>query len=163
MLQQALVEEYTAFFVAHTSLNTNERLWKAIDELREQDETHFERLIKEVSGEVLAVWREKRTAWKGRYFQPSDLMEMRTEVARRLEKRDGKPPIEAELAEFCSREDLLKQGRDAGLPPQEFVKFKLLVTEPGLKYREYGTRLGISASHVSVLKTRIKKTLRPTG
>jgi hypothetical protein len=165
-VQQALVEQFTAFFVAHTSLHRNKRLWKAINELKEQNETYFERLIKEVSGEVLAVWREKRTGWKGRYFQPSDLMEMRTEVVRRLEKRNSKPPIEAELAEFLSHEELqglLKQGREAGLPPQEFELYKLLVTEPGLKNREYGTRLGISANHVSVLKTRIKKTLRPSG
>ena len=51
-LQQALVEQFTAFFVVHTSLHTNKRLRKAIDELREQNETHFERLIKEVSGEA---------------------------------------------------------------------------------------------------------------
>ena len=160
IVQQTLVEQFTAFFVVHTSLHTNKRLGKVIDELREQNETPFERLIKEVSGEVLAVWQEKRAAWKGKYFQQADLMEMRNEVARRLEKRDSQPPAEEELAGFASREELLKLARDAGLPPQEFELYKLLITEPGLKYREYGARLGISANHVGVLKTRIKNTLR---
>ena len=54
-VKQALVEQFTAYFVAHTSLHTNKRLYRAIDELKEQDETHFERLVKEVSGEVMAV------------------------------------------------------------------------------------------------------------
>ena len=162
-VQQTLVEQFTAYFVVYTSLHTNKRLRKVIDELREQNETRFERLITEVSGEVLAVWQEKRAAWKGKYFQQADLMEMRNEVVRRLEKRDSQPPVEEELAGFASREELLKQARDAGLPPQEFELYKLLITEPGLKYREYGVRLGISASHVGVLKTRIKNTLRAAG
>jgi len=63
------------------------------------------------------------------------------------------------LAGFASREELLKLARDAGLPPQKFELYKLLITEPGLKYREYGARLEISANHVGVLKTRIKNTL----
>ena len=162
-VQQTLVEQFTAYFVAYTSLHTNKRLRKVIDELTEQNETLFERIIKEVSGEVLAVWQEKRTAWKGKYFQQADLMEMRNEVARRLEKRDNQPPAEEELARFASSEELLKLARDAGLTPQEFELYKLLITEPGLKYKEYCARLGISANHVGVLKTRIKNTLRAAG
>jgi len=159
-VQQTLVEQFTAYFVAYTSLHTNKRLRKVIDKLREQNETCFERLIKEVSGEVLAVWQEKRAAWEGKYFQQADLMEMRNEVVRRIEKRDTQTRAEEEVAGFANREELLKLARDAGLPPQELELYKLLITEPGLKYREYGARLGISASHVGVLKTRIKNTLR---
>jgi hypothetical protein len=70
-----------------------------------------------------------------------------------------KTPYARELAEFADREALLKRGRDAGLPPQEFELFKLLITRPGLKNKEYGTQLGITANHVGVLKSRIKKTL----
>lgn len=61
-VQQALVEQFTAFFIAYTSLHTNKRLRKVIDEFREPDESRFERLIKEVSGEVLSVWCEQRAA-----------------------------------------------------------------------------------------------------
>jgi hypothetical protein len=68
-------------------------------------------------------------------------------------------PSEHEFAEFADREALVKLGRDAGLPPQEFELYKLLIANPNLKNREHGALLGISANHVGVLKSRIKKTL----
>jgi|SRR5215216_1112981 len=70
-----------------------------------------------------------------------------------------KTPYERELAEFIDREVLLKRGRDAGLTPQEFELYKALIDNPGLKNKEYGAQLGITANHVGVLKSRIKKTL----
>ncbi len=161
-VKQALVEQFTAYFVVHTSLHTNKRLWKAMDELKEQDETHFERLIKEVSGEVMVVWREKRTARKDGYFQQSDLMEMRTEIARRLEKKIA-PPQEVELAAFADREKLLKRARDAGLTAREHEVFKLFTENPGIKYREIADKLGISVGAVGKIKSRIKKALAETG
>ncbi len=161
-VKQALVEQFTAYFVVHTSLHTNKRLWKAMDELKEQDETHFERLIKEASGEVLAVWREKRPAWKGKYFQQSDLMEMRTEIARRLEKKIASPQ-EIELAAFADKEKLLKRARDAGLTAREHEVFKLFTENPGIKYREVADKLGISVGAVGKIKSRIKQALAETA
>jgi DNA-directed RNA polymerase specialized sigma24 family protein len=159
-VQQTLVEQFTAYFVVHTSLHTNKRLGKVIDKLREQNETRFERLIKEVSGEVLAVWQEKRAAWKGEYFQQADLMEMRNEVVRRLEKRESKPPLEVELATFADHEKLLKQAKAAGLPPREYELFNLRVVEnPGMSLREAAQRMGIAEGTAKSLWSRIKKTL----
>jgi hypothetical protein len=135
------VEQFTAYFVAHTSLHTNKRLYGAIDELKEQDETHFERLVKEVSGEVMAVWREKRAARKDMYFQQSDMMEMRTEIARRLETRIA-PPQKVDLAASADTEKLLKQAKDAGLTAREHEVFKLFTENPGIKYREVADKLG---------------------
>ncbi len=161
-VKQALVEQFTAYFVIHTSLHTNKRLWKAMDELKEQDETHFERLVKEVSGEVMSVWREKRAARKDGYFQQSDMMEMRTEIARRLEKKIA-PPQEVELAAFADKEKLLKRARDAGLTAREHEVFKLFTENPGIKYREVADKLGISVGAVGKIKSRIKKALTETG
>ena len=160
-VKQALVEQFTANFVVHTSLHTNKRLWKVIDELKEQDETHFERLVKEASLEILAVWREKREAWKGKYFQQSDLMEMRTEIARRLEKKIV-PPQEVELVAFADKEKLLKRAKDVGLTAREHEVFKLFTENPGIKYREVANKLGISVSAVGKIKSRIKKALAET-
>ena len=161
-VKQALVEQFTAYFVAHTSLHTNKRLYGAIDELKEQDETHFERLVKEVSGEVMAVWREKRAARKDMYFHQSDMMEMRTEIARRLETRIA-PPQKVELAAFADTEKLLKQAKDAGLTSREHEVFKLFTENPGIKYREVADKLGISVGAVGKIKSRIKKALAETA
>jgi hypothetical protein len=159
---EELSKVLSAIVATRISLHRNQRLRVAIDELREHSEDksakreRFEQLLNELQGQVLEIWAETE-------HPLGSLSEIRTESARRLEKRDSQPPAEQELAGFVSREELLKQGRDAGLPPQEFELYKLLITEPGLKYREYGARLGISASHVGVLKTRIKNTPRAAG
>lgn len=153
-VQQGLVEQFTAYFLAYTSLHTNKRLRRAMDELRGPDETRFERLIKEVSGEVLDVWREKRSAWKERYFRQADLMEMRTEGARRLEKKAA-PPRETELIElagFAEKEKMLKLARDAGLTAREQEVLKLFIENPAIKYREVADKLDISVGTVGKLK-----------
>ena len=72
--------------------------------------------------------------------------------------KDRTPSVH-ELAEFADHETLIKLGRDAGLPPQEFELYKLLIANPNRKNKEYGAQLGISANHVGVLKSRIKRTL----
>jgi hypothetical protein len=160
--RQALVEQFTAFFVAHTSLNTNKRLWKAMDELKEQGETPFGRLIKEVSGEVLAVWREKRTAWKGRYVQQVDLMEMRTEIARRLEKQSSKRHDEVvELAEFVDREEMARKAKAAKLSPQELEFYELFYT--GTKPKEVARQKGVTPEHARQVKHRIFNKLLAAG
>jgi DNA-binding CsgD family transcriptional regulator len=67
------------------------------------------------------------------------------------------------LAEFVEDEVFLKQalewGRQAGLTPREFEVYKLLIEDPGIKYREVGEKLGMSTSQVGVLKHRIKHAL----
>ena len=85
---------------------------------------------------------------------------LRNLVSRRIaQEAKDKTPYERQQAEITDREALLKRGRDAKLPPQEFELYKLLIGKPGLKNKEYGAQLGISANHVGVLKSRIKKTL----
>ena len=89
-----------------------------------------------------------------------DLYEMRTEVARRLGKQDSKPPLEVELAAFADREKLLKQAKDAGLPPREYELYKLRVVEnPGMSLREAAQRMGIAEGTAKSLWSRIKRTL----
>ena len=150
--EAGLAEFLTAHLAIHTSLRRNPSLRAGIDELREEGESRFARLLKELPAEAVVTYAERPRSW-------SDLMDLRTEVARRLEKRDAAK--EKELFTFTEREreKLLKRGRDAGLPPQEFELYKLLIGKPGLKNKDYGAQLGISASHVGVLKSRINKTL----
>jgi hypothetical protein len=153
--EAGLAEVLTAYLATHTSLWRNRKLRAGIDELREEGETLFARFLKESPAEALEIYAEKPRGW-------GDLMDLRTEVARRLEKRDAPTDAkEKELAAFDEREreELLKRGRDVGLPPQEFELYKLLIGKPGLKNKEYGAQLGITANHVAVLKSRIKKTL----
>jgi len=158
--QQALVEQFTAYFVAHTSLHTNKRLRKAMDELKEQDETTFERLIKEVSSEVLAVWREKRTAWKGRFVQQSDLMEMRTEIARRLEK-NSTPQEDMDLTAFVEHEEMAKIAKSAKLSPQELEFYRLFIV--GTKPKEVAIQKGVTPEHARQVKYRINNKLLAAG
>jgi DNA-binding CsgD family transcriptional regulator len=66
------------------------------------------------------------------------------------------------LAGFVEREELkqaLELGMQIGLTPREFEVYKLLIENPGIKYREIGEKLGMSTSQVGVLKHRIKRTL----
>ena len=72
-------------------------------------------------------------------------MDLRSEVARRLEKRDA-PPVpdlrdSAEFADREAREALLNRGKDAGLPPREYELFKILVEKPGISSREAACEL----------------------
>jgi DNA-binding CsgD family transcriptional regulator len=156
-----LVKVFAAFFVAHISLGANKRLRKAINDLKGQDEKQFERLVIEVATEVVPTWREKREGWKGRFFDPDDLMEIRTEITRTIEKRLT-PPRAADLvdlAAFADKEKLLQRAKIAGLTPQEMQVFRLWIENPALKNQELGERLGISAGHVRVIKHRIKNSL----
>jgi hypothetical protein len=106
---------------------TNRRLWAGIDERREEGETLFARLLKELPAEALAAYAEKPLAW-------GDLMDLRTEVARRLEKRDAQSDKKelTELAAFADRETLLKLAKGARLSVQELEVFELCTANPGL-------------------------------
>jgi DNA-binding CsgD family transcriptional regulator len=146
----------TSYLATHTSLHANPRLKHSIDELREEGESRFARLLKELPAEALAAYRDRPR-------DVGNLMEIRTEAARRLEKRDAPPvPDMRDLAEFADRETreaLLKRGKDAGLPPKEYELFKLLVEKPGISSREAAHKLGITAGAVRTLKSRINRTL----
>ena len=91
-----------------------------------------------------------------------DLMDVRTEAVRRLEKT--MPTSEAhELAGFADREvklRLLKRGREVGLPPREYELLKLLVEKPNMSSGEAGKALGITPGAVRALKSRIYKALK---
>jgi DNA-binding CsgD family transcriptional regulator len=141
----------TTYLAAHTSLHTNLRLRQGIDELREDGESRFSRLLKELPAEALAAYRDR-----SRDF--GNLMDVRTEAARRLEKRDVPPDLQG-LATFADRENLLKHTKAARLSPQELEVFKLCTEKPNLKYREIANELGISTSQVGVIKHRIKHKL----
>jgi DNA-binding CsgD family transcriptional regulator len=147
----ALSAYLTSYLAAHTSLHTNRRLRHGIDDLREDGESRFSRLLKELPAEALAAYRDR----------PGDfgnLMDVRTEVARRLEKRDAPPDLQG-LAAFADRENLLKHAKAARLSPQELEVFKLCTEKPNLKYREIADQLGISTSHVGVIQHRVKHKL----
>jgi len=138
----------TSYLATHTSLHTNRRLRHGISERRRDGESLFARLLKELPAEALAAYRELPRS-------PGDLMDIRTEVARRLEKRDAPPDLCA-LATFTDREKLLKYAKAIRLSPQELEVFKLCTEKPNLKYREIAEQLGISTSQVGVIKHRIK-------
>jgi DNA-binding CsgD family transcriptional regulator len=151
--ETGLAEYLTGHIATHTSMWTNRRLRAGIDERREEGETLFARLLKELPAEALAAYAEKPLAW-------GDLMDLRSEVARRLEKRGAPPePDLRDSVEFAERETLLKRGKDAGLPPREYELLNLLVEKPKMSSREAGQRLGISPGAVRALKSRIKKIL----
>jgi DNA-binding CsgD family transcriptional regulator len=151
--ETGLAEYLTGHIATHTSMWTNRRLRAGIDERREEGETLFARLLKELPAEALAAYAEKPLAW-------GDLMDLRSEVARRLEKRGALPePDLRDSVEFAERETLLKRGKDAGLPPREYELLNLLVEKPKMSSREAGQRLGISPGAVRALKSRIKKIL----
>jgi DNA-binding CsgD family transcriptional regulator len=150
----ALSVYLTSHVATHTSLKYP-RLRAGIDELRTDDESRFSRLLKELPAEVLAAYRGREAGW-------GDLMDVRTEAVRRLEKT--KPSSEAkELAAFADREEklrLLKRGREVGLPPREYELLKLLVEKPNMSSGEAGKALGITPGAVRALKSRIYKTLK---
>ena len=96
--ETGLAEYLTGHIATHTSMWTNRRLRAGIDERREEGETLFARLLKELPAEALAAYAEKPLAW-------GDLMDLRSEVARRLEKRGAPPePDLRDSVEFAERE-----------------------------------------------------------
>ena len=148
----ALSVYLTSHVAAHTSLYKNQRLRAGIDELRTDDESRFSRLLKELPAEVLAAYHEREAGW-------GDLMDVRTEAARHLEKAEPRPEAQ-ELAAFADRETLLKLAKGARLSAQELEVFELCTANPGLSYREIAERLGMkSTSQVGVVKHRIKRKL----
>jgi RNA polymerase sigma factor (sigma-70 family) len=149
--ETGLAEYLTSHLATHTSMRTNLRLRAGIAERREEGETFFARLLKELPAEALAAYAEKPPAW-------GDLMNLRSEVARRLEKQDT-PPKETDLAAFADREILLKYAETARLSPQELKVFRLYIENPTLKYREIANQLGISTNQVGVIKHRIRNKL----
>jgi DNA-binding CsgD family transcriptional regulator len=78
---------------------------------------------------------------------------------RRLEKQSSKPPVEVELEAFVDREKVLKQLKDAGLPPREYELARLLIENPGMTNREAAQYMKIAEGTVKSLRSRIKKTL----
>jgi hypothetical protein len=147
----ALSVYLTAHVATHTSLKYP-RLRAGIDELRTDDESRFSRLLKELPAEVLAAYHEREAGW-------GDLMDVRTEAARHLEKAEPRPEAQ-ELAAFADRETLLKLAKGARLSAQELEVFELCTSNPGISYREIAGRLGMkSTSQVGVVKHRIKRKL----
>jgi transposase-like protein len=148
----ALSVYLTSHLAAHTSLYKNQRLRAGIDELRTDDESRFSRLLKELPAEVLAAYHEREAGW-------GNLMDVRTEAARHLEKAEPRPEAQ-ELAAFADRETLLKLAQGARLSAQELEVFELCTSNPGVSYREIAERLGMkSTSQVGVVKHRIKRKL----
>lgn len=147
----ALSVYLTTHVAAHTSLHKNQRLRAGIDELKTNDESRFSRLLKELPAEVLAAYHEREAGW-------GDLMDVRTEAVRRLEKAEAQPEMQ-ELAAFADREILMQSAKAARLSPQESEVFQLCIDKPKLAYREIAAELGMSVSQVGVIKHRIKNKL----
>jgi DNA-binding CsgD family transcriptional regulator len=145
----ALSVYLTSYLSTHTSIHANPRLRHGIDELREDGESRFARLLKELPAEALAAYRERPRGF-------GDLLDVRTEVARRLEKKNP-PPDMQELVTFADREMLLSHAKAACLSPQELEVFDLITRHPRPKYREIADQLGISTNQVGVIMHRIKK------
>jgi DNA-binding CsgD family transcriptional regulator len=156
--ETGLIEFLAGYLVTHTSVHRNLRLRAGIDERREEGESRYARLLKELPAEAFAAYKERSPTW-------GDLMDLRSEAARRLEKRGASPKkAEAvEYAQFADRETALKLGRDVGLSPKEYEIFKVFVENPGIKYREVADKLGVSIGTISKTKSRIKKALAQTG
>jgi DNA-binding CsgD family transcriptional regulator len=153
--EAGVAEFLTGYLATHMSMKTNLRLRAGIDERREEGERRFARLLKELPAEALAAYEERPRAW-------GDLMDLRTEVARRLEKREAQSDNKelTELAAFADRETLLKLAKGARLSAQELEVFDLCTSNPGISYREIAERLGMkSTSQVGVVKHRIKRKL----
>jgi hypothetical protein len=153
--EAGLAEFLTGYLATHISMETNLRLRAGIDERREEGERRFARLLRELPAEASAAYAERLPAW-------GDLMDLRTEVARRLEKREVQSDKKelTELAAFADRETLLKLAKGARLSAQELEVFELCIANPGVSYREIAERLGMkSTSQVGVVKHRIKRKL----
>jgi hypothetical protein len=154
--EAGLAEFLTAHLATHTSLWANLRLRAGIDERREEGESLYMRLLKELPAEALATYAERPRGW-------GDLMDLRTEAARRLEKRNA-PPDVTELAAFADREKLLKRGKDAGLSPREYQLFALVVGDPKrflkngkLNHSEAAQAMGVAVGTTKSLWSRTRK------
>jgi hypothetical protein len=156
--EAGLAEFLTAHLATHTSLRRNFSLRAGIDERREEGESRFARLLKELPAEALEAYDERPRSW-------GDLMDIRTEVARRLEKRDPPKWNANELAAFADREELLKRGKDAGLTPREYQLFALVMRDPErflrrnykLNHTEAAQAMGVAVGTTKSLWSRTKK------
>ena len=145
--------------VTHTSLHKNLRLRARMDELRADGESRFSRLLKELPAEVLAAYRAREAG-------PGDLMDLRTEAVRRLEKKPQARSEIHELAAFAEREALLKRAREAGLTAREHELLGLVVGDADRFFRngkldhgEAARELRVAVGTVKSLWSRIRKTL----
>jgi DNA-binding CsgD family transcriptional regulator len=164
---EELAKILTGITATRTSLHRNKRLRAAIDELRAHSRQkaakreRFEQLLVDLPAEVLGAW--------DRASHPlSNLAAIRTEAVRKLEQwtnpEKSASSQEVELASFADREKLLKQAKSAGLSPQELEVFKLMISNPKMKYREIAAQLHIkSTNQVGVIKHRIRRKLDAAG
>jgi hypothetical protein len=151
----ALSVYLTTHVATHTSLRINGRLRARMKELRADDESGFSRLLKELPAEVLAAYRERDFGW-------GNLMDVRTEAARSLEKAGAKTemrPQTQELATFAEREALLKKARLAGLTAREHELFKFFLENRRASNADAARALGVAEGTIRSLKSRIKKAI----
>jgi hypothetical protein len=154
--ETGLTEYLTGHLATHTSMQKNRRLRAGIDERREGDESLFVRLLKELPGEALPIYQERPPAW-------GDLMDLRSEVVRKLEKRIV-PPREQEvreLAAFADREQLMKCAKAWRLSPQELEFYALFVT--GMKPKDVAEQKGVTPEHARQVKHRINRKRKAAG
>ena len=154
----ALSVYLTTHVVTHTSLHKNLRLRARIDELRADDESRFSRLLKELPAEVLTAYRARAAGW-------GDLMDVRTEALRRLEKPSARSEVH-ELAAFAEREALLKRAREARLTQRELELFGMVLGDTErffkngkLNHGEAARELGVAVGTIKSLWSRIRKSL----
>jgi hypothetical protein len=170
-LQEWLVESFTAYFVAHMSLRVNSRLRSSVEELRQEDETQFESLVKAVASEVMDAWRVDLEKRNGQWFEPEDLLQLRTDLVRRVESSVAASRANevADLSAFVDSEQtlaLLKKGREAGLPPREYELFSLVMSDTErffkndrLDHGEAAREMGLAVGTIKSLWSRVRKTL----
>jgi hypothetical protein len=167
-LQERLLESFTAYFVAHISLRVNSRLRSAVEELRQEDETQFESLVKAVAAEVMDAWRVDLEKRDGQWFEPEDLLQLRTDLVRRVESivAASRENEVADLAAFADRELMLRRARDAGLPPREYELFSMVVSDTErfikngrLDHGEAAREMGLAVGTTKSLWSRIRRTL----
>jgi hypothetical protein len=155
VINETGLEEYlTSYVVTYTSVWANRRLRAGIEERREEGESRFDRLLKELPAEVAAAYNEKPRDW-------SDLMELRTEAVRPLEKQ-GPPTKKTELAElatFVDEEKLMKQARAvarvAGLSTQEREFFELFARR--MTPTQVAAEKSVTPEHARQVKHRSNK------
>ncbi|MDP8974357.1 MAG: hypothetical protein M3N45_14610 [Actinomycetota bacterium] len=153
---EAGLEVYlTSYVVTHTSLWAVPPLGAGIEERREEGESRFDRLLKELPAEVAAAYDEMPRGW-------GDLMDLRTEAVRPLEKQ-GSPTKKSELTELATRVDeekVMEQAtvvaRAAGLSPQEREFFELFFVRV-MTPAQVAVEKGVTPEHARQVKHRIKK------
>lgn len=153
-----------AHIATRTSLRKNRLLAKALDEIREYNESasreQFRALLNELYVEAPQVWDEQRGV-------DQRLLATRSAVAKKIAGQSReKPPTALELATFAEREALLKRAREAGLTPREQELLQLAMRNPErflrngkLNHKEAARELGVAVGTTKSLWSRIKKTL----